>query len=136
MSKLSLISTSPTKYFTIIYIYKIIISFFILFLFYFFFFFFLIIPVNPIDRIFGGSQANEARDDSGWKEYGQETVGPIVGRAILLDVAAQKGVECLADGYEITVEDVQQALEVAGQTTAPPLMRRCLSSAAFTCLKI
>jgi hypothetical protein len=75
-----------------------------------------LIHVQSAGRIFGGSQANEARDDSGWKEYGQETVGPIVGRAILLDVAAQKGVEYLADGYEITVEDIQQALEAAGQS--------------------
>jgi hypothetical protein len=39
-----------------------------------------LIHVQSAGRIFGGSQANEARDDSGWKEYGQETVGPIVGR--------------------------------------------------------
>jgi hypothetical protein len=33
-----------------------------------------------------------------------------------LDVAAQKGVEYLADGYEITVEDIQLTLEAAGQS--------------------
>ena len=44
--------------------------------------------------------------------YGAETIAPIVGRCLLLDVAGEGSQ--LPDGYEITVEDIETALSSAG----------------------
>lgn len=59
-------------------------------------------------RVYGDRSASEIREDGGWKEMGMETVPPIVGRCVLLDVAGQKGVQALPDRYEITVEDLER----------------------------
>jgi kynurenine formamidase len=47
---------------------------------------------------------------TGFTKLGIETVGAIVTRGVMIDVAALKGVGMLADNYEITVQDLQQAL--------------------------
>ena len=57
--------------------------------------------------VYGGARAQELRTDQGWNKYGMETVPPIIGRAVLLDVAAHRGVEALPDRYEITVGDLE-----------------------------
>jgi kynurenine formamidase len=64
-------------------------------------------------QIFGGGRAAESRSDQGWLVHGMETVPPIVGRCVLLDVAGMKGVEALEDGYEVTPEDLRAAREAA-----------------------
>lgn len=46
----------------------------------------------------------------GFRKLGVENVGMIFTRGVLIDVAALKGVEILGDNYEITVDDLQQAL--------------------------
>jgi kynurenine formamidase len=61
-------------------------------------------------RIFGGATAREARGDRGWRQHGIETVPPIVGRCVVVDVAGRKGVGALPDGYEITVADLEAAV--------------------------
>lgn len=66
------------------------------------------------NRIFGGAQAADARTDRGWTQYGMETVKPIIGRCVILDIAGMKGVEALPDGYDIGIEDLQQAMSVQG----------------------
>lgn len=66
-----------------------------------------LVHVQGDGRIFGGAAAADARDDEGWKQHGVETVPPIVGRCVLLDVASRKGVEALPDGYAITVTDLE-----------------------------
>jgi kynurenine formamidase len=73
-----------------------------------------LIHVQAEDRIHGGSPARTARGDRGWREQGIETVPPIVGRAVLLDVARERGVDILPDGYEVTVADLQEALKASG----------------------
>jgi kynurenine formamidase len=60
-------------------------------------------------RVFGGGLASELRGDDGWKEHGAETIAPIVGRAVMLDVAGLKGGAALEDRYEITVDDLEAA---------------------------
>lgn len=69
------------------------------------------IHVQAEDRIYGGTLATEARDDSGWKQFGMETVPPILGRCILLDVVGMKGIDALPDGYEVTIEDLRACAE-------------------------
>ena len=72
------------------------------------------VHVQKDGKIFGGHAASEARDDRGWKKHGMETVPPIVGRAILLDIPALKGLQRLPDLYEITVADVEAELRRTG----------------------
>jgi kynurenine formamidase len=47
---------------------------------------------------------------TGFTRLGVEKIGTIFTRGVLIDVAALKGVEMLGDTYEITPEDLQQAL--------------------------
>lgn len=72
------------------------------------------VHVQKDGKIFGGHAASEARDDRGWKKHGMETVPPIVGRAILLDIPTLKGLERLLDLYEITIADVEAELHRTG----------------------
>lgn len=64
--------------------------------------------------VFGGTPVSEARGDRGFRVHGAETIRPILGRAVLIDVAALHEAEVLPDGYEVTVEDVMTASERAG----------------------
>jgi kynurenine formamidase len=47
----------------------------------------------------------------GFTRLGMEKVGALITRGVLIDVAALKGVDTLPDTYQITVEDLQQALQ-------------------------
>ena len=51
---------------------------------------------------------------TGFTEMGIHTVGTVFTRGILIDVAGLRGVPVLGDQYEITVEDLQQALARQG----------------------
>jgi kynurenine formamidase len=53
---------------------------------------------------------DEIATRSGFSKLGVEKVGMIFARGVLVDVAGLKGVEMLGDTYEITPEDLQQAL--------------------------
>ena len=59
---------------------------------------------------FGGHDAREVFGDHGWTRHGMETSRPIIGRAVLLDVAVSKGLACLPDRYEITPQDLDVCL--------------------------
>ncbi len=48
---------------------------------------------------------------SGFSKLGIEKVGALFTRGVLIDVAGLKGVDTLPDTYEITVQDLQQALQ-------------------------
>ena len=48
--------------------------------------------------------------------YGIETVPPIIGRAVLLDVAGFRHVDRLADGEEIGIDEVEAVLSAKGLT--------------------
>ncbi|MEM7142809.1 MAG: cyclase family protein [Actinomycetota bacterium] len=58
-----------------------------------------------------------ARDGS--TELGIEHVTTLVGRGVLLDIAASKGVDRLADDHEVTGADLDAAAEWAGVTIQP-----------------
>jgi kynurenine formamidase len=74
-----------------------------------------LIHVQKNDRIYGGHLAIDSRDDRGWKKRGIETVPPIVGRALCLDIPRLKGLTRLPDRHEVTVDDLKQELERAGR---------------------
>jgi kynurenine formamidase len=48
---------------------------------------------------------------TGFTKLGIEKVGTLMTRGVLIDVAALKGVDMLGETYEITVQDLQQALQ-------------------------
>jgi kynurenine formamidase len=72
------------------------------------------IHVQADGRVFGDLDASEARSDQGWRVHGVETIAPIVGRCVLLDVAGVKGVPLLPDGYEVTIADLVAAAAATG----------------------
>jgi kynurenine formamidase len=72
------------------------------------------IHIQKAGRIYGGHSAAESRDDRGWKRHGIETVPPIVGRAICVDIPGLKGLKRLPDRHEVTVDDLKRELERTG----------------------
>lgn len=73
------------------------------------------IHIQKEGKIYGGHLASESRNDRGWTKHGIETVPPIVGRAVVLDIPKLKGLERLADLYEVTIEDIEAELARTGQ---------------------
>ncbi len=70
-------------------------------------------------QMFGGHELADVYGDFGWAVNGMEHVRPIVGRGVLLDVAAALGVEHLDDRYEITPADLERTLEAQEVTLQP-----------------
>ena len=66
------------------------------------------------------------RRRTGFTKLGIEKVGTLITRGVLIDVAGLKGVDMLPDTYEITVQDLQQALQ--RQNLHAPARRRRASS--------
>jgi kynurenine formamidase len=56
---------------------------------------------------------------TGFSKLGVEQVGALVTRGVLLDIAGLKGVPVLAETYEITPQDLQQALTAQKLTLQP-----------------
>ena len=54
---------------------------------------------------------DEIATRNGFEKLGIQNVGSLFTRGVLIDVAGLKGVEMLADNYEITPQDLQLALE-------------------------
>ncbi len=66
-------------------------------------------------RVFyNGYTAEEMQSGEGLRKLGVEHVKPIITRGVLVDVAGLKGVEHLEAGYEVTIKDVEAALERTG----------------------
>ncbi len=60
-------------------------------------------------KIWNGFTPEEYLGDKGWKKTGAETIPPIIGRGVLIDVAEAIGK--LPDNYRITVMDLQHTLK-------------------------
>ena len=56
-------------------------------------------------------KTDEISTRTGFTKLGIEKVGTLMARSVLIDVAALKGVDMLGDTYQITPEDLQQALQ-------------------------
>lgn len=70
-------------------------------------------------RIFGGTTEAQARDEAGWRVHGAETIPPIVGRAVLIDLVAARGGEALPGSHEIGPEELAGAAEEQGVHIRP-----------------
>lgn len=64
-------------------------------------------------------KTDDIQTRGGFSKLGIEKVGTLMTRGVLIDVAALKGVDILGDTYEITVQDVQQALQKQNMTLQP-----------------
>ena len=64
-------------------------------------------------------KVDENATRSGFLEVGVHNVGAVFTRGVLIDVAALKGVETLPDTYEITVQDLEDALKKQNTTLQP-----------------
>jgi kynurenine formamidase len=62
------------------------------------------------DSVYNCVKVDDIATRSGFTRLGIEKVGVVFTRGVLIDVASLKGVEMLAPSYEITVNDLQQAL--------------------------
>ncbi len=67
----------------------------------------------------GGVKVEDAERADGYRELGVETIAPLLGRGVLLDVAALKGVARLPPNYAITADDLVAAARAAGVTVEP-----------------
>jgi len=56
-------------------------------------------------------QMDQVATRTGFSRLGIEKAGTLVARGVLIDVAAARGVEMLSDRYEITAQDLQDALK-------------------------
>jgi kynurenine formamidase len=63
------------------------------------------------DSLYNCFKVEETATRTGFTKLGIEQVGTLMTRGVLIDVVALKGVATLPDAYEITVQDLQQALE-------------------------
>ena len=62
------------------------------------------------DTLYNCFRVSETMTRAGFTRLGIENVGMLMTRGVLLDIAKLKGVEILPADYEITAEDLQQAL--------------------------
>ncbi|HEX9461415.1 MAG TPA: cyclase family protein [Alphaproteobacteria bacterium] len=70
---------------------------------------------QAIDRLlYNCVNMDDVATRSGFTKMGVEKVGTLITRGVLIDVAGLKGVEILPIDYEITVADLEQALQKQG----------------------
>lgn len=65
---------------------------------------------------YNGFTAKEMDSGQGLLKLGMEHVKPIITRGILIDIAGLKDTDCLPNSYEVTVEDVLNALTKQGMS--------------------
>jgi kynurenine formamidase len=63
------------------------------------------------DKIYNCFKVDDISSRGGFTKVGIEKVGTLITRGIMIDVAGLKGLDMLPDTYEITVQDLQQALQ-------------------------
>jgi kynurenine formamidase len=68
------------------------------------------------DSMYNCFKVSDVGTRTGFTKLGIQNVGAIVTRGVLIDVAAVKNVETLPEGYEITLQDLQQALSKQAMT--------------------
>ena len=67
--------------------------------------------VSYDDRMYNGFPLSII-DDTGATRLGAEKLGPIVSRGVLLDLARSAGVDIVAGGHALTVDDLERAEEL------------------------
>jgi kynurenine formamidase len=71
------------------------------------------------DRLYNCYTMEGTATRNGFTKLGVENVGALVTRGVLVDIAAAKGVDILPDAYEITVQDLERALQRQKLTLQP-----------------
>jgi kynurenine formamidase len=71
------------------------------------------------NSLYNCNRVDETLTRNGFTRLGAEKVGMLMTRGVLLDIARLKGVDILPEDYEITTEDLQDALERADLTLEP-----------------
>ena len=71
------------------------------------------------DSVYNCYKVDDISSRGGFTKLGIEKVGTLMTRGVLIDVAALKGVDMLPDTYEITPQDLQQALQRQNLTLQP-----------------
>ena len=71
------------------------------------------------DTLYNCFRVSETLTRSGFTHLGIQNVGMLMTRGVLLDIARLKGVDILPEDYEITTEDLQQALADANLSLEP-----------------
>ena len=71
------------------------------------------------DSLYNCFKISDTSTRTGFNKLGIEKVGTLMTRGVLIDVAGLKGADTLPDAYEITVQDVQQALQKQHLTLRP-----------------
>jgi len=71
------------------------------------------------DKVYNCYKLDEISTRTGFTKVGIEKVGSLVTRGVLIDVAGLKGVDMLGDTYEITVADLEAALQRQSQKLQP-----------------
>ena len=71
------------------------------------------------DSFYNCFKLGEIGTRNGFKKLGVEHVGGLMTRGVLIDVAGLKGVDMLPTSYNITPDDLQQALAKANQKLMP-----------------
>jgi kynurenine formamidase len=63
------------------------------------------------DKVYNCHKVDDISSRGGFTKLGIDKVGALITRGVLVDVAGLKGVDMLPDSYEITVPDLEQALQ-------------------------
>jgi len=71
------------------------------------------------DKVYNCFKVDDIATRGGFTKVGIEKVGALMTRGVLIDVAALKGVDMLGDTYEITVADLEGALQRQNQKLQP-----------------
>src|SRR5258705_8298454 len=71
------------------------------------------------DSLYNCFKIDDIATRNGFTKLGIENIGALMPRGVLLDIAGLKGGEMLPDPYEITVADLQQALQRQQLTLQP-----------------
>jgi kynurenine formamidase len=69
--------------------------------------------------LYGGVKVDDVERTDGYRELGAETMRPLLGRGVLLDVAGHKGVAQLPQNYAITADDLVAAARAAAVAVQP-----------------
>jgi len=71
------------------------------------------------DKVYNCFKVDDIATRGGFTKLGIEKVGALITRGVLIDVAAAKGVDMLGDTYEITAQDLEQALQKQNMKLQP-----------------
>lgn len=71
------------------------------------------------DSFYNCFKFDDINSRTGYKRLGIENVGSLISRGILIDIAALKGVDMIAQDYEISSADLQAALAAQGTEIHP-----------------